>query len=250
MATSSRAGSFDISLSSSLRVSPTTTTSSYFTVPVKYPYSLPIKSCRLKSASIPNTPYRIITGVNDTIDFNDTLVVAATIAPGSYSASGLIAAIQTAMNAVSSNFTVTYSSTTFLITFTRTSNFTLLFATGANLTKSMAPILGFTATDTTVAMTATGTKAINLASPIDIYISIAEIGTPNIVANGLLYTFYVPLIGQPGDITTFNEKTNFEQCVAMSTRSLSKLTISVADINGAAVSFNGADFSLLLCFEY
>jgi len=88
---------------------------------------------------------RIIANVCDRIDFNDGAAKTATLTTGVYTMEGLAAHAQTQMNAVSTNWTVTYSRATRKFTFTRSSGTAqLLFGVGApNETRGAAAAYGF-----------------------------------------------------------------------------------------------------------
>lgn len=82
---------------------------------------------------------------NDRIDFNDGATQVATIAPGAYGTfEALAAAVQTALNAVSSNWTCTFSRTTRKITIARSSGTAqLLWQSGAFRTTACPTLLGY-----------------------------------------------------------------------------------------------------------
>lgn len=87
---------------------------------------------------------RIVTGYNDKLNVNDGSNKTATVAAGIYTMEGLAAAVATALNAVSSNWTCTYSRTTRKFTVDRTSGTeTLLTSSGANKTTTAFTNLGY-----------------------------------------------------------------------------------------------------------
>jgi len=104
----------------------------------------------MESASVGNdfmvaTPLTIEAGYNDKIDFNDGVNRVGTIAPGTYSNFILlVTAVSTAMNAVSSSWTASYSPTTQKVTIDRTSGTkTLLLSSGANKATTIYTQLGY-----------------------------------------------------------------------------------------------------------
>ena len=113
--------------------------------------------------------FKVVTGTNDTLDFNGGgSVFAATVAAGTYVAGqtqadvgSLCQLLYAAISAadVPGTYTVTFSRTTGLFTLTRSTGiFSLLVHSGTNKAKTIAPLIGFTtAADFTVADTYTGT---------------------------------------------------------------------------------------------
>jgi hypothetical protein len=84
-------------------------------------------------------------GVNDRLDFNDGSVRAAVLTPGPYTRAGLVAHLQTRMNAVSSGITCSYSDSTHLVTISKSSGtLQLLLGSGANKERSIFSDAGFT----------------------------------------------------------------------------------------------------------
>jgi hypothetical protein len=95
--------------------------------------------------------WTVVAGVNDKLDFSDGTTRAATIAAGTYATGALMAAaLQTAMNAVSTTCVVSYSGATFKFTISRTGTLSLLWSSGANATTNCGKDFGFsTAADQT-----------------------------------------------------------------------------------------------------
>lgn len=87
---------------------------------------------------------------NNKLYFDDGSAQTVTITAGSYTASSLASAIQSGMNAVSSNFTVSYAGNKFTIA--RTSTFQLTVSTQTN---AIWDDIGFAGTDKTGAQTYT-----------------------------------------------------------------------------------------------
>lgn len=84
-------------------------------------------------------------GDNDKIDINDGAVKAATIAPGTYPTfESLAAGVQTALNAVSTNWTCNFNRTIRKIIIARSSGTAqLLWSSGANKSATAATLLGY-----------------------------------------------------------------------------------------------------------
>ena len=89
--------------------------------------------------------WTIVASFNDRLDFYDGSNRTANLTPGNYSTgSALAAEIQTAMNAVSSNCTCSYSGTTYHFTIGRTSGtLHLRWNSGSNKARSICVDLGF-----------------------------------------------------------------------------------------------------------
>jgi hypothetical protein len=103
--------------------------------------------------------WTIVTGFNDRIDFNRGGVLVATITAGTYATgSAMAAAIVAALEAADATpvWACSYSSTTHQFTIsTSAHNFTLLWVSGTNTTRSIGVDLGFTV-DTGSALSHTG----------------------------------------------------------------------------------------------
>jgi len=104
------------------------------------------------------------------IDFNDGGVKVATVTVKLYkSPHDLASAIQTAMNAASSGFTVVYNDTganAGKFTFTKASGtFSILASTGTNVANGIWSQIGFAATDLSAALTYTSDTVQSWASP-------------------------------------------------------------------------------------
>jgi hypothetical protein len=108
-----------------------------------------------------------ITSSTEVIDFNDGGVKAASVAVKSYKTPQELArALETAMNAVSSGITVTYSNTTGKFTIAKASGtLSLLWNTGTNTASTIGTKLGFSvAADDTAALTYTSDNAQSFAA--------------------------------------------------------------------------------------
>lgn len=109
-----------------------------------------------------------ITSSNRYIDFNDGGVKVASIAVDVYRSPGEVcAALQTAMNAVSTGITVSYSSTTGKFTIAKASGtLSLLWSTGANASNSIGSTLGYlVASDDTSSLSYVSDNAMVLSAP-------------------------------------------------------------------------------------
>lgn len=95
--------------------------------------------------------HKVVAAQNDRIDFNDGSNKTATVAPGDYTnPADLATAVATALNAVSTNWTCTYSSTTRKFTIDRTSGTkNLRWNSGTNVGLGIHLTLGYRIADVT-----------------------------------------------------------------------------------------------------
>ena len=138
-----------------------------------------------------------VTSSNKYIDFNDGGVKAAVLTVKFYkSPHELATAMQDAMNAVSSGFTVTYSDSTGKFTFVKASGtFSLLWQSGTNTASSIGSTIGFdvSANDTS-ALAYTADNAMSWAAPY----------TPSYdSAQPLVAKYNEAIFGDATDITCF-----------------------------------------------
>lgn len=107
--------------------------------------------------------WTIVAGFNDRIDFNRGGVKVATIAAGTYATAALFAAaVVAALEAADATpaWACSYSGSTFKFTISSDIPFTLLFESGANISRGAAKELGFNAADTSSATSHTGNNAV------------------------------------------------------------------------------------------
>jgi len=97
---------------------------------------------------------------NNIFYINDGADKTVTLTLGDYRPSTLIVEIQTKLNAISTNFTVTFNNDTNKITITRTSNFNLLFNSYSNFNQ-ICDVIGFNKTDHLAASTYTSENIFN-----------------------------------------------------------------------------------------
>ena len=202
---------------------------------------------QLEFASIQNTAYTIRQNVNDVIYFNENSTnKTATITPGYYTSTTILAAGKTALDTASggfATFTLTYSETTSKITIASTSNFSLTFAT--NTSRSVARLIGFNATDTSANNTQTADNVINLAEPLSFSIRIRESANYDVSCiNGSYANFIIPMDVGFGEYKYFNNH-DFHQQVRFANK-CNRLNIEIRDFEGNLLDLNGSDFELCL----
>lgn len=242
----------DVFISSANRiVTGTDTTTSFQTVLAK-----PIMNVEKLSLVyfIINKSVYNVTASNQWIDFNDGTARSVQIPIGSYTASTLATQVATSMNAVSTNWSCTISSTTFLTTISRSSGTSnVLFGTGTHASTSLASLLGFAAADLTgTAASFTGTTAVDLSAPNFAFIKISELGHTS-TTNGTLtdFAFCVPIIGNTGTIVFYqNTDSECANTIRCPKTNLRTLTITVTDNNNAPLNLNGGNWQMLIrCYS-
>lgn len=107
--------------------------------------------------------FTIVAGYNNKLDFKTSgTPFTATFTAGDYTGAALASHIQTQMNAVSANWSCSYSATTGLFTFGNSNGSAqnaLSFGTGTNVATGCATLLGFAIADVTHAAAFTATSA-------------------------------------------------------------------------------------------
>jgi hypothetical protein len=197
---------------------------------------------------VPKTFYNI-TAANNKLDFNDGVVRVITVPAGAYDAVSLVTEIQTLMNAISTNWVVTYNPLQFTVTINRTAGTnTLLFGTGVNLAASIARALGFAAVDLTGAATYTGPNVVSLQDPEALFIVVNEIGRSGVTSGTLLnYTWHVLMsANNSGDEVTYKNQSDYPDIIKIQKRTIKTLTVQLADDQGNNVNLNGADWSFFM----
>jgi hypothetical protein len=174
-----------VSLNSADRIDYANTTPNDYTVYLKTPL-LNVCAIRLISTIVPNTQY-VINATNNYIDFidnNTATTYAVVIPPGTYTATELANQINSIMNtAVGAPFGTIFTAT--YITYFQKMRidridgftFTLLFGTGLNIAKSVAPILGFNAVNKGPGISFSGDVPVSLMGEPYIYLCIKDVGT-------------------------------------------------------------------------
>jgi len=215
---------------------------------IAFNHTISAEMISLSDVIIPNTIYTISAAQqNNTIYFNDGSNHTAIIPDGYYSLTNLLTQIGSSMTTASGTYTYTasYTASTYRITISSTGSFSLTF--GTNTSSSAAYTLGFSNTNTSSASSQTGTNAVNLITPM-IYITIKQIGgAVTILPNGMSSTFVVPVTTTPTYSIFQPKNANFEQVYLFEGgQKWSFFDIQLFDVNGNALSLNGADWQLIL----
>ncbi len=199
-----------------------------------------VKKATLLACNIHNTLYNV---KDDTRSFiiNDGSIKTATIPPGSYDVLALCSAIQTALNVVSSNFTVTYDSITMKITVSRTSVFSIIG------TSSLRLVMGYSQVDKTGATTYTADNVVNLNPITTLFLQIQELSSHSISTCGTLFTYIIPLAVNSGEIATFSSGSFYHQTVELSKKTnISRLHVRLCSDNQITAELNGGEWSFTL----
>ena len=136
-----------------------------------------VKKIRLTQFSLTNTIYNVRTGINDQMCwYHSGSSYHFQIPAGQYNISALLTQIQIGMNATDANsYALTYNSSTFFVTITGTSAFSLNFASNSFSSTSCSLEIGFNQADTASSISISGTNAVDLSFPNLIFICIPEI---------------------------------------------------------------------------
>lgn len=206
------------------------------------PVSVP-KKIELLSVTIPNTIYNV-TSTNNMVYWTDTVSHSTQLPTGSYSISTLISTIQTQMNAAyNNNYALSYSSTTFKVTITGTTAFTLDFMQSNNC----GTLLGFNQLLYPANTTFTSDNAISMSPNTELFLVIPELDAINKTIKNKQFTFHIPFNAGVGDVIQLDQnQLNNQQILYNYPRQLYQLSVYLNDVNNNSVSLNGNDFSFVL----
>jgi hypothetical protein len=214
---------------------------------------------RLEYCQVYNTPFTIQTGINDTVDFNDTSTNrAAVLTPGYYNGTTLATELSLRMSAVSPNniYTAVYVTQTRSFTITATSltapvNFTLNMLTGAHSAISPYRELGFLSSnglnpvDTVAALACTAPFPINLALPLSWYVAIPELGMFGQTSSSQKFSLYLPMVNRSGQVMEYSAKKMPTQTLITSEQWLRNLSVVWSNSSGTTLSMQNFDWELV-----
>ena len=206
---------------------------------------------KLSSAQMYNTAYTITTGVNDKVYCS---LGNKQLTAGYYATSTAFASqVQTDLQTVDSNFTVTYSTTTCKFTIANSvSAFILQWASSTG--DDCSDQLGFALSNTTSGLTVTSTFIPVLPQSVAVLIQIGEAQstdyylTTNANSN-LLGSLRVPIDVGFGSVVNFVPEANHEQYINL--RGTKRLTVKLYDEQGRIFNLNGTDWTMELeqCYD-
>lgn len=214
-----------------------------------------IRYVEVVSAEIPYTYYNTTT-LNNTIVWQDAgaTTYAASVAPGNYTTSQFITALQTAMNAQMAGFTITYLSQTYKLQFQNATAFQLNLTNGSG-TSTMAQSIGLLANTPLVGTTTntTLTGVVNLSGPSFLAIRSTALVRPKITrpffnSNQDYILYKVSVAGSPGDILV--EKNLYTNMLKYGIRqNIQSMDFILEDPDGNQIDLNGSDWSITLNFQ-
>ena len=169
---------------------------------VKLPNSVPdAASLRLVYFRGPNIMFNV-TSNNSEINFNiGANNYTAIITPGAYTADQLLTAVSTDMNAQNNNsFAANYNINTLRTTITGTTAFTVTWSAES----SIGAILGYTMN--TSGTTHTSDRALNLAQPYFIYLTLSGYSLTSTDTSANNFHFYIPVNANTGEFIDYEPK--------------------------------------------
>lgn len=196
---------------------------------------------RVECISMPNLFYN----VNSSNYSVYTSLGDVNLTPGYYTSSSFVTHLQTQLQTVDANYTVTLDSNTKKITVANTGAFTLDF--GTDTTASARILMGFNQADTASGTSVTGDNPINLAPQPIVFIDIPQnnqqIMTSS-VSSSLRGCLMVPLSSAFGSFEILRYS-DLPQIVDLY-QPTNTLDIGLYDDQGNAMSLNNHDWTMLL----
>lgn len=205
-----------------------------------------LKSARLVALNLPVTNFNVNETNNIIYIFDGVDTHEAIVTPGVYDIVSILSAIKTAIEATpyTGTITATFDDTTLRLTITGTVNFSLAFDSTTN---SMAHILGFGNTITTLGLTHTSLYSINLSVPPCVFIRINEFPVMCKSTTGISGTFPVYLNTISGEINFHFDKTHFNNESQGTLSNINMMNVSLVDPrDGSEFSIQGNDWTMLL----
>lgn len=202
-----------------------------------------LKWVRLKSAEVPIAFFNVRAPYN-TVTINN---ITYTVAPGNYTITTLISALNVAITGAVGSFATQASSST--TTFTSASGSVTLttFSTTSPFIPNLLYFLGFTNNQSGSFITSAGSYIVNFDTYISVFIPTLRTASLDPVA----VTFKIPLSVPSGSIMYYNENTQFEQELQIFDKSFrfDRLEIQVRDRFGQLLDNRGVDWSFTLELE-
>lgn len=203
---------------------------------------------------VPNTQY-VINASNNTFDFVDSLTPGITrtitIQPGTYTATEISNAINSAMNTslgapFGTIFTCTYITYLQKMRIDRIdlNTFNILWATGPSIGTSIRSILGFPAVDTGFVLSTQSVQPIHLSGYDYIYLTIKDIG--NMVNMPYKDTFAQVILNVPPKSISFSSFVSNSKIYKTPLSKLEKFDVRFLNPDGTLYDFNSFDNSIFL----
>jgi hypothetical protein len=204
-----------------------------------------VLSVEIVSVEIPYSFYTINSS-NNIFKFTDNTptIYTVTITPGNYDAITFASTLQTAMNLLMAGFTVSYSITTYKLSFSNASQFNILYSTS-----TIAEPIGLTADSTlTTSFTCQGT--INLSGPNYIVIESTALSNPRVTKAFLSSapsSAIYKMVVSTGPGTTLIEKNVFLNPISFGARQgIQTIDLVLKDPNGTVLDLNGQRWSMTI----
>jgi hypothetical protein len=201
-----------------------------------------VSSFQIDKVSFFNSQYTVDSR-NNKIYFNDGSDRTGTVASAQYTGATIATAIQTAMNAASSGYSVSYDSSTNKLTLSHASSFVL---TLSNTTNAIWDFIGFaTGTDSSSTTSHTSTNQINLTSKY-IYMTLDIADNPEL-SNELPENVALILLND----SSWGSLINYDNPVSIKSnkRNFKFLTYKVYDDRDNIIDANGISFSFRITFS-
>lgn len=252
-----------LNVNSLARLNYLNTDSSNYRIDLAHPLIGRIKSFSLKTATIPNTIYNIISPVNVLLFTDSVGDTSITIPPGNYSLDQLVIVIEDLLNATTDVYTITYNQNTGKITITSTfAGFTLLPGNTSlsdrgeifSSPPSLNYQLGF-APLTTYVSTGGVLDAPNvptLQGLGHVYIRLKQFKQFYKNTVNTFFTFDVPMYETFTGINYYTEGNGCVQKYSMSdsnTYNIGFLDVELLNVFGNRVNLNGSDWGFVIEFE-
>ncbi len=253
-----------LNINSLARQNYNTTTSSNFRINLANPLTGIIKNIRLKSATIPNTLYNIVSGVNFILIVDSSGNNTITVPPGNYTVSQFVAELQNQLNATSPDtYTVAYDNISGKITITSSfAGFQLLpsnvvvsdsgeiFSSPPSLNYQIGfnPLLTYTS----VAGVLEAPNVPSLSGLEHVYIRIAQVSQYFKNSTNAFFNFDIPLYDRFTNICYYTEGNGTIQNYPLATSQYMNIgffDVQLLNIFGTQVNLNGSDWSFVMEFE-
>lgn len=245
-----------VSINSSDRIDAANTKSNDFTVYLKTPL-LNVCAIKLISTITPNTQY-VINASNNVIDFISRVLpgpvdtaYSVTIAPGTYTATELANAINSAMNTALGAPFGTIFTATYITYFTKMridridgNQFILQFGTGPNASRSLAPLIGFLPVDTAASTSLTGDQPVALMGDPFLYVTIKDIGT--LINEPYKDVFAKILLNVPPKSICYDSFASNAKIYRSPLTKLERFDVKYLTVKGDLYDFNSFDNSMIL----
>lgn len=243
---------YNLFISSENRISPNSTSSTDFKVPIINNILGRYVAYALKQATIPKTFYNITAGRN-TIEILDSVnTKTIVVPPGNYDMATLLSTITALINAASPDtFTFAYDTITGRITATSTFANFAINPNALGVESLVIDYLGWNLNTAYVSSTGslTAPNAADISGLKVVFIEIQELQRFSQNTSNAFHNFIVPVNGQFGDVIFYSDNSNFHQffnIIGSEQSSLSLFTVRLVDQYGIPIDLNGREWEFTL----